>query len=249
MKSNAVSGRGDSGVVIQAALRRIDELADEARTATAESLADRLEIVELEQMVVAARLIALAAHERRESRGAHFRDDFTEQDDASWLANICLQRDGGGVDLEVVQLPRDRLAYADAVSLVLISPHGSQEQANLRPAEIERYAHSEAQKREHRVVERPSVSLYRERRNGHAYALRAAGDRSQIERERLPNELPLVKRGDDNGKERLQFELGNGCSQLGADSIYLSLFQVRAGREVHATAGEVLADREVSGLR
>jgi fumarate reductase (CoM/CoB) subunit A len=99
---------------LNAALARIDALAAEARSATAESLADRLEIVELEQMLTAARLIARAALERRESRGAHFRDDFPEQDDTSWLANIRLRRAAGDVRLEAVPLSPDRLELVGA---------------------------------------------------------------------------------------------------------------------------------------
>ena len=46
-------------------------------------------LLELEQMLVAARLIATSARERRESRGAHFRKDFP-----------ALERLGGLMEME-----------------------------------------------------------------------------------------------------------------------------------------------------
>ncbi len=47
-----------------------------------------LDALEIGYMLDVSRLIMLSALKRTESRGAHFRDDFPEQDNANWLANI-----------------------------------------------------------------------------------------------------------------------------------------------------------------
>jgi len=40
---------------------------------------------ELENMIVLARVITIGALARNESRGAHYKPDFPERDDANWL--------------------------------------------------------------------------------------------------------------------------------------------------------------------
>ena len=47
----------------------------------------RLEALELDNLIEVAEATAIAARERKESRGAHARDDFRERDDASWLCH------------------------------------------------------------------------------------------------------------------------------------------------------------------
>ena len=63
-----------------------------------------------------------AALLREESRGGHFRLDFPERDDAKFLANIVLRKDGGKVrgelrpvpGLEAAEPPPGALAVAAA---------------------------------------------------------------------------------------------------------------------------------------
>ena len=45
----------------------------------------RIEALELENLMEVAEATAIAAEERKESRGAHARNDFTERDDENWL--------------------------------------------------------------------------------------------------------------------------------------------------------------------
>ena len=41
-----------------------------------------------------------AARLRAESRGAHYRDDFTQQDDGNWLRNITVRLEADGLRFE-----------------------------------------------------------------------------------------------------------------------------------------------------
>ena len=54
----------------------------------------RLEALELENLMEVAEATAIAAYERKESRGAHARNDFTERDDENWLCHSMYYRDG-----------------------------------------------------------------------------------------------------------------------------------------------------------
>ena len=47
----------------------------------------RLEALELQNLYEVAEATAIAAEQRRESRGAHAREDFTERDDGAWLCH------------------------------------------------------------------------------------------------------------------------------------------------------------------
>jgi succinate dehydrogenase/fumarate reductase flavoprotein subunit len=72
--------------------------------------------------LLAARLIARSAHERRESRGAHYRADYPEPDDARWLVNVLIaERDGRPTAwTEPVRLTRARPESAALPSAVEI---------------------------------------------------------------------------------------------------------------------------------
>ncbi|MCX6387720.1 MAG: succinate dehydrogenase/fumarate reductase flavoprotein subunit, partial [Solirubrobacterales bacterium] len=58
---------------------------------------DLLGAVELEYMLDVAECIVVSAKERKESRGAQFRTDFPDRNDAEWLKHIDVARNGGDV--------------------------------------------------------------------------------------------------------------------------------------------------------
>jgi fumarate reductase (CoM/CoB) subunit A len=60
---------------------------------------DWIQALEVASMTRLGEVVARAALERTESRGAHYREDFTEMDDANWLRNILIRQDGASLSL------------------------------------------------------------------------------------------------------------------------------------------------------
>jgi succinate dehydrogenase / fumarate reductase flavoprotein subunit len=74
---------------------------------------------ELENMLVLARAITLGALARNESRGAHYKPDFPERDDATWLKTTRASYRDGRIELnyEAVDtslIPPRKRSYAAA---------------------------------------------------------------------------------------------------------------------------------------
>jgi len=61
---------------------------------------DLLELIELRNLLDLSLLTAASALNRRESRGAHSREDFTERDDDNWLKHTLACLDGDTVHIE-----------------------------------------------------------------------------------------------------------------------------------------------------
>ena len=75
-----------------------------------------LEALELENMLVTAEAIVFSALHRHESRGAHFRQDFQERNDAEWLKHTLISRSKGGLRLSykpvvVSRFPPEKRRY------------------------------------------------------------------------------------------------------------------------------------------
>jgi succinate dehydrogenase / fumarate reductase flavoprotein subunit len=60
---------------------------------------DLMEAIELEHELNISEIILLSALDRRESRGAHFREDFPERDDSGFLRHILVFQTLGGPQL------------------------------------------------------------------------------------------------------------------------------------------------------
>jgi fumarate reductase (CoM/CoB) subunit A len=64
-----------------------------------------LEKLEMENSLRVGEMIARSALLREESRGAHYREDFPETDEARWRGNIFLKNENGKMDLDFRALP------------------------------------------------------------------------------------------------------------------------------------------------
>jgi len=66
------------------------------------------EFMNVENLVIAAEMVARSARYRTESRGAHYREEHPDRDDENWLANVFVERgdDGMNVRREDVALTR-----------------------------------------------------------------------------------------------------------------------------------------------
>ncbi|MGD0657690.1 MAG: FAD-binding protein [Syntrophorhabdales bacterium] len=61
---------------------------------------DRMEAIEVPFMIKTGLLVAHAALLRKESRGSHYRTDFTQRNDEEWLRNVVIRRNkDGDVDM------------------------------------------------------------------------------------------------------------------------------------------------------
>jgi succinate dehydrogenase / fumarate reductase flavoprotein subunit len=58
---------------------------------------DLLDALELEALLGLAEAITVSALNRRESRGAHFRDDYPERNDEEWLKHTLIEKTDGEV--------------------------------------------------------------------------------------------------------------------------------------------------------
>ncbi len=90
---------------IEAALTRIRELQECARDITVMDKGKRfntdiLEAIELHNLLDLAEITAASALARRESRGAHSREDFKERNDGEWLTHTYASKTDGEISLE-----------------------------------------------------------------------------------------------------------------------------------------------------
>ncbi|MGD1051233.1 MAG: FAD-binding protein [Solirubrobacteraceae bacterium] len=86
---------------LQTALEVVRRLTEEARSAYVDDRGtvfnqDVLGAIELGYMLEAAETMVVAALERKESRGAQFRTDYPERNDAEWLKHIDITRGADG---------------------------------------------------------------------------------------------------------------------------------------------------------
>jgi succinate dehydrogenase/fumarate reductase flavoprotein subunit len=91
----------DVGIVrrtaaLRPALEAIRTLADQAHACRGERPATVVRCLELDNLVLIAEAITLAALTRQESRGTHYLEECPEKDDAQWLCNLLIHRGADG---------------------------------------------------------------------------------------------------------------------------------------------------------
>ncbi len=107
--------------LLEEALQRLAQLQDRFRNVAVMDKGKRwntelLEAWELGCMLDLAQVTAAAALERQESRGGHYREDFPERDDVSWLKHSLAYRAGDGtIELDTKPVKLGRYAPAKRV--------------------------------------------------------------------------------------------------------------------------------------
>jgi succinate dehydrogenase/fumarate reductase flavoprotein subunit len=76
---------------LRTALDAIHTLADQAHVCRGERPATVVRCLELDNLVLIAEAITLAALTRQESRGTHYLEEFPEKDDTHWLCNLLVR--------------------------------------------------------------------------------------------------------------------------------------------------------------
>ena len=84
------------------ALERIEAWQDAA--ASVETPNDLIRFLEFRNMRLIGEMVCRAALARTESRGAHFRSDYPDENDAQWRVNLRLRSAGDGMVLDRVQV-------------------------------------------------------------------------------------------------------------------------------------------------
>jgi succinate dehydrogenase/fumarate reductase flavoprotein subunit len=85
-----------SASTLQTALQTIRTLAEQAQACCGDRAATMVRCLELDNLLITAEAITLAALYREESRGTHYREDFPDRDDAAWRCNVWVRQDADG---------------------------------------------------------------------------------------------------------------------------------------------------------
>ncbi len=86
-------------------VRLLQQQADDVQISAARRFNSEVaDAIELSHMLASAKAIALSALERRESRGAHVRADFSERDDAHPVFNVIVIRKNGRLDVRQAEV-------------------------------------------------------------------------------------------------------------------------------------------------
>ena len=90
---------------LEGTLKEIRGLTQSLRGIRVENYRELIGYLELEHMVLMGEMVCRTALLRNESRGAHYRSDYPEEDNDGWLKNILIRRRGSEISLEAVPVP------------------------------------------------------------------------------------------------------------------------------------------------
>jgi len=101
------------GKELEQALGQIEEFKSMVPGLRVQNIRELMKALEFKNMLTVAEMVCRAALLRKESRGAHYRMDYPDEDNENWIKNILIRKEDSGMHLEVVP-----------VSFPLIAPEG-----------------------------------------------------------------------------------------------------------------------------
>jgi succinate dehydrogenase/fumarate reductase flavoprotein subunit len=99
------------------ALSRITELRSLSQNSPRTNVGELKRYLELQNMLLMSEIICRGALLRTESRGAHYRSDFPEEDNINWLKNIVVSQDSGQMILKSIPVSPDVVPLEDVEQL------------------------------------------------------------------------------------------------------------------------------------
>jgi succinate dehydrogenase/fumarate reductase flavoprotein subunit len=87
---------------LERAVSLINSVESDLKQAQIGNVRNVMRFLELKNMILVSRILCKAALLREESRGAHYRSDFPEEDNQNWLKTIITRKDHGGIKIDVL---------------------------------------------------------------------------------------------------------------------------------------------------
>ena len=100
MWNNAGILRNKGGM--EEALKKIKELSSSIPDLSIKDTVALIKSIELRNMFLVSEMVCRAALKRTESRGAHYREGYSEEDNNNWLKNIVIHKEGSEMKLETI---------------------------------------------------------------------------------------------------------------------------------------------------
>ena len=90
------------GEGLKEALEEIGSIRDRLKRVSITSYPQLIKVIELSDMLIVSEMVCRAALKRTESRGAHYRTDYPEENNEQWLKNIEISCKNGEMTLKVM---------------------------------------------------------------------------------------------------------------------------------------------------
>lgn len=89
---------------LETALDEIRAIRDQTQTIPVSGAEGLIRAIKMSNMLTVSEMVCLSALERTETRGAHYRTDFPEEDNAHWVKSIEIIKQNGEIGLRVVPI-------------------------------------------------------------------------------------------------------------------------------------------------
>jgi succinate dehydrogenase/fumarate reductase flavoprotein subunit len=96
-----------NGKDLETALAQIEAMVANVPEIGTRDFGDLMKLLELQNLLISAEMVCRSALLRTESRGAHFRSDYPEEDNGTWVKNIVISKKASGMRLHEVPVSMD----------------------------------------------------------------------------------------------------------------------------------------------